>query len=45
MTNIAMNLWAHDLLQEWKTQINVPPVLETHHKVKNASEKTIKRSF
>ena len=38
-----MNIWGCDLLQQQKTpQINIPPVLETNHKIKNASEKSIK---
>ena len=30
MANIAVNLWSHDLLQQWNTQINFPEVWETH---------------
>ena len=40
-----MNLWGHDLLQQWKTQINIPPTSETNHKIKNVSEKNIKRYY
>ena len=40
-----MNLWGHDLLQQWKTQINIPPTSETNHKIKNVSEKNIKRHY
>ena len=32
-TKIAMNLWACDLLQLWKKQINISPVLEATHKI------------
>lgn len=44
MANIAVNLWWHDLLQKWKTEINIPLISETNHKVNNASEINIKRS-
>ena len=40
-----MNLWGHDLLQQWKTWINIPSVSETSHKIKTASEKNIKRCY
>lgn len=29
VVNTAMNLWGCDLLQQWKTQINIPPISET----------------
>lgn len=45
VANTAMNLWGRDLLQQWKTQINILPASETSHKVKNASEKDIKVLF
>ena len=38
-----MNLRGCDLLQQWKTQINIPPVSETNHKLMYAFEKNIKR--
>jgi hypothetical protein len=37
-----MNVWGCDLLQQWKAQINIPPISKTNHKIKNASEKNIK---
>lgn len=40
-----MNLWGRDLLQQWKTQINITPISDTNHKIKNASEKNIKRYY
>lgn len=40
-----MNLWRCGLLQQWKTQINIPPVSETSRKIKSASEKNIKRYY
>ena len=41
--NTAMKLWRGGLLQQWKRKINIPPISETNHKIKNASEKNIKR--
>ena len=38
-----MNLWGHHLFQQWKTQINISTISETNHKIKNASERNIKR--
>ena len=35
MVNITVNLWSHDLLQQWNTQINIPAVSETHNSVKD----------
>ena len=32
VASIAMNLWGHDLLQQWKTQINIPPISGVNHK-------------
>ena len=31
VANITVNLWGHDLLQQWNTQINIPAVPETHN--------------
>lgn len=28
---IAINLWGHDLLQQWNTQINIPPVTDAKY--------------
>ena len=33
VANIAMNLWGCTLLKQWNIQINVPPILETNHKL------------
>lgn len=38
----AMNIWECDLLQQWKTQINITLISEINHKMKNASEKNTK---
>ena len=43
MVDTAMNLC--DLLQQWKTQINIPPISETNHKIKNTSEKNKERYY
>ena len=32
MANIAVNLWGHDLWQQWKTQSNIPAASEMEHK-------------
>lgn len=32
-------------MQQWKTQVNKPPILETSHKIKNVLEKNIKRYY
>lgn len=37
-----MNLWVRDFLQQWKTRF-ITPISDTNHKIKNASEKNIKR--
>ena len=34
-----MNLCGRDLLQQWNTQINIPPILETNHKLMYVSGK------
>ncbi|ERE82740.1 putative HERV-K-8p23.1 provirus ancestral Pro protein [Cricetulus griseus] len=31
VADIAINLWGRDLLQQWNTQINIPPVLDTNY--------------
>ena len=38
-----MNLWGCDLLQQWNTQINIPPILETNHKLMYVSGENITR--
>ena len=30
VANIAVNLWGHDLLQQWNTQVNIPAIPKTH---------------
>ena len=35
VTNMTMNLWVRDLLQQWNTHINIPAVPETHNSGKN----------
>ena len=30
VANITVNLWGHDLLQQWNTQINIPAVPKTY---------------
>ena len=45
VTNIAMNLWGHDLLHQWNTQINIPPILETNHKLTYVSRKNITKYY
>lgn len=30
---------------QWKTQISIPPILETNYEIKKASEKNIKRFY
>ncbi|KAK7803415.1 hypothetical protein U0070_023725, partial [Myodes glareolus] len=42
VANIAMNLWGHDLLQQWNTRINISPILETNHKLTYVSWKNIR---
>ena len=43
--NIAVNLWGHDLSERWNTQINIPPILETNHKLTYVSGKNITRYY
>ena len=33
VANIAINLWGRDLLQQWNTQINIPPNTEVSHRL------------
>ena len=35
VADIAINLWVHDLLQQWNTQINIPTVPGTHNSGKD----------
>lgn len=45
MTNIAVTLWGHDLLQKWNTQTNIPAVSEIEHKQTHVSGKDIIRYY
>lgn len=45
MSNKVMNLWEHDLLKQGKTQINISPISEIKHEIKNVSEINIRRHF
>lgn len=45
VANIAVNLWDHDLLQQWNTQINIPPTSETNYKLTHVSERNIRRYY
>ena len=40
-----MNLWGHNLLEQWKTKINITPISETNYNLTYASEKNIKRYY
>ena len=41
VANKGVNLWGHDLLQQWNTQINIPAVSEMEHKPTHVSGKDI----
>ena len=45
VANIAMNLWGCDLLQQWNTQINSPPILETNRNLTYVSGENITRYY
>lgn len=45
VSNIAMNLLGHDLLQHWNTQISIPPTSEANHKLTHVSERNIRRYY
>ena len=45
VTNKAINLWGHDLLQQQNTQINILTISETDHKLGYLSEKNIRRYY
>lgn len=45
VASTPMNIWGPDLLQPWKTQINIHPISETNHKIKNVFEKNVKRYY
>ena len=40
IANIAVNLWGRDLLQQWKTQINIPTAPKAY-----ISEENIRRYY
>lgn len=42
MADIAINLWGSDLLQQWKTQINILSASEASHKFSQSPNKNIK---
>ncbi|KAL6062885.1 hypothetical protein STEG23_004248 [Scotinomys teguina] len=44
VANIAMNLWGRDLLKQWNTQINIPPVSETNQ-LTHVSERNTRRYY
>jgi hypothetical protein len=39
VADIAKNLWGRDLLQQWKTQINISPVSKVSQKTSQAPNK------
>ena len=45
MADIAINLWRRDLLQQWKTQINIYSVSEAGHKASQAPNKKNQTSY
>lgn len=44
-SKIEINLWGHDLWQQFKTQINTPSISETKHNIKNASKRNITKYY
>ena len=40
-----MNLWGCDLLQQWNTQINIPPISEANHTLTYFSGDNIRRHY
>lgn len=42
VADIAINLWGRDLLQQWKTQINIPSVSRSNHETHQAPNKNFK---
>jgi hypothetical protein len=42
MVHTTINLWAKDLLQQWKTQINILSASEASHKASQSPKKNIK---
>lgn len=45
VTNVALNLWGCDLLQQWDTQINFPSILDANHKLMLCFRKNIRRLY
>ena len=43
VANTEMNLWEHYLLQQWNTQINIPPILEANNKLSYVPGKNIRK--
>ena len=44
MSNIALNLWICDLIQQWNTKINIPAVPGTHNSGKDVISYYAQRS-
>ena len=45
VANIPVNLWGHDTLQQWISQINIPAVSEMENKQTYVSGKDIIRYY
>ncbi|MGE9714899.1 hypothetical protein ACQP3F_24950, partial [Escherichia coli] len=45
MADIAINLWGHDLLQQWNIQINILPVSDTNYVQSLDSREDLARSY
>ena len=45
MADIARNLWGHDLLKLWNTQIYIPPGLDTNYGQSLDSGKDLVRCY
>ncbi|ERE73597.1 Pol polyprotein [Cricetulus griseus] len=45
VADIAINLWGRDLLQQWNTQINIPPVSDTNYVQSLDSRKDLVRHY
>ena len=45
VANVAMILWGCDLIHQWNTQINIPTILETNHKLMCVSREKIIQGF
>ncbi|ERE67690.1 protease-like protein [Cricetulus griseus] len=45
VADIAINLWGHDLLQQWNTQINIPPMSDTNYVQSLDSRKDLVRRY